>query len=371
MNNDADDALRSSAHPTRANKLRDIFVYDQLEKKIERVSVDSFGNEVTDRGNTLPSISADGRYVAFRSSSAQLVEGDTNKVDDVFIYDREMRTTKRITIGEGKKGGDSPMISADGKYLVFGSSDLLFEGQKECRICIYLRNLESDTTTLVAHAGGFPGHFERISISGDGRFIAFKAYRYHFFDNAESYEDIFVYDRDTDKIIRASVNSNGDESNSGSFRQKISTNGRYVVFQSAASNLIDGDDQNKADFDIFIRDLQTKKTTLVSVDNQGNQLMDNSYYPSISGDGRYVTFTSYDYRDLVSQEQTTGSGLFIYDVQTGKTTLLPKGNNSNTRSSINKDGRYIAFISESSDLVESDTNHAEDIFIYDREGQGM
>ena len=203
-----------------------------------RVSVSSDETQGNDDSDW-SSISNDGRYVAFRSDADNLVSGDTNDFGDIFVRDRQIEITTRISVSsDGAQANDesrNPSISADGRYVVF----------------------ESDADNLV---------------SGD----------------TNGSRDIFVHDLQTGDTKRVSVASNGTQGNNNSRFPSISSDGRYVAFQSLASKLVNGDTNGYQD--IFVHDRQTGVTSIVSVASDGKEGNGDSYGTSISADGRYVAF---------------------------------------------------------------------------------
>ncbi len=163
--------------------------------------------------------------------------------------------------------------------------------------------------------------------------------------------------------------SDGSQANWDSFYPSISANGRYVSFRSGATNLVP--DDNNGTWDIFVHNRQTGHTELVSVANDGTQSNDNSYYSSISFDGRFVAFSSLA-SNLIAEDKNETWDVFVHDRETGSTECVSiatdgtHGNNMSYYPSISYDGRYIAFESLASNLVVNDSNSAIDIFIHDR-----
>ncbi len=227
----------------------------------ERVSVDSGGAQGND-WSQWPSISADGRYVAFGSNANNLVSGDTNASNDVFVHDRQSGATERVSIDSlGAQGNDvsgSSSISADGRYVAFSSS---------------ATNLVSGDTN-----GWMP--------------------------------DVFVHDRQNGTTERVSIDSLGVQGNDGSHNPSISADGRYVAFFSYANTLVSGDTNFTSD--VFVRDRQSGTTKRVSIDSLGAQASWHSYFPSTSADGRYVAFYSFA-NNLVSGDTNLTSDVFVRD----------------------------------------------------------
>ena len=212
------------------------------------------------------------------------------------------------------------------------------------------------------------------AISADGRFIAFTSDADNLVPgDTNATQDVFVHDRQTGTTERVSVSSNGDEGNSfsGDISQiSISADGRFVAFASLASNLVPGDTNNE--YDIFVHDRQTGETERVSVSSFGVEAEDFNWWPSISGDGRFVAFSS-DATNLVPGDMNVKRDVFVHDRETGATervSVSSSGEEATNRSKnpyISGSGRFVAFSSDAVNLVPSDSNGARDIFVHDRE----
>ncbi len=180
--------------------------------------------------------------------------------------------------------------------------------------------------------------------------------------------DVFVHDRQTGATERVSMASDGTQGNSDSGSPALSTDGRYVVFRSWATNLVPNDTNNMGD--VFVHDRQTGETTLVSVASDGTQANRHSYSRSITFDGRYVVFYS-DADNLVPGDTNGTWDVFVHDRQTGTTERVSvasdgtQPNNFSNDPAITDDGRYVAFRSDASNLAPGDTNGYEDIFVKD------
>jgi Tol biopolymer transport system component len=187
--------------------------------------------------------------------------------------------------------------------------------------------------------------------------------------------DVFVHDRQTGTTTRVSVDSAGAEGDGDSSSCSISGDGRYVAFISDATNLLGVGNDNNGFFDVFVHDRQTGETTRVSVDSAGIEGDNNSNFPSISDDGRYVAFES-DADNLVADDNNGSTDVFVHDRQTGATTRVSVdlagvediGDSNNP--SISADGSSVTFQSDADDLVAGDTNFAPDIFVDDLQGAG-
>ncbi|MHB8974090.1 MAG: SdrD B-like domain-containing protein [Pirellulaceae bacterium] len=291
----------SNLVPDDTNGFADVFVYDRQADLIERVSIASDGTQANHMSSA-PSISADGRYVAFISGASNLVPGDTNRQQDVFVYDHQMNTTERVSIasdGTQTTGLSSdPSISADGRYVAFNSqASNLVPGDTNAATDVFVYDRQTDTIERVsvaangAQANG-PCFVYGSPISADGRYVAFYSYASNLVpSDTNGTDDIFVYDRQADTIERVSVAADGTQGNGKSGSPSISLDGRYVGFTSLASNLIPGD--TNGTYDNFVYDRQTDAIQRVSVATDGTQgNAESNYPPAFSGDGHYVAFTS-------------------------------------------------------------------------------
>jgi Ca2+-binding RTX toxin-like protein len=324
-----------------------------------------------------PSISANGRYVAFLSYASNLVSGDTNNEGDIFVYDTAANTTRRVSVGtggiQGNKNSGYSSISADGRYVAFDSfASNLVSGDTNNTSDIFVYDTVANTTRRVSvDSNGTQGNHRSYSgsISADGRYVAFGSYASNLVSGDTNNErDIFVYDTVTNTTRRVSIDSNGIQGNSSSYNPSISADGRYVAFDSFASNLVSGDTNDT--WDIFVYDTVANSTRRVSFDDNGIQGNSSSGYASISADGRYVAFESYA-SNLVSGDTNNELDIFVYDTVTNTTRRVSidsngiQGNSRSSNASISADGRYVVFNSNASNLVSGDTNNATDIFVYD------
>jgi len=211
------------------------------------------------------------------------------------------------------------------------------------------------------------------AISTNGRTVAFESAASNLIaSDANGVQDIFVRNRLSGKTTRASVRSNGGEANASSFNPQISDSGRFVAFSSTATNLI-GLDGNGAS-DVFVRDRDKKKTTRVSTRSNGGEANGSSSVQGISGDGRYVLFHS-NASNLVPGDSNGTTDVFVKDRKTGKTTRVSKrtngsqGNGTSDLSAISPSGRYVAFVSAATNLVPNDSNGNLDVFVHDRQNK--
>ncbi|MFO0999029.1 MAG: hypothetical protein U0936_01720 [Planctomycetaceae bacterium] len=352
------------------------FVVDAGAPVIDLVSESLFPSyRGANNSSSGTSISSDGRFVAFQSSASNLIAGDLNGTDDVFVMDLQTGTTSLVSSGASGQGNNysfRPSISGDGRFVAFQSnaSNLVMDDTNETSD-IFVRDLQTGTTSLVSTGANGHGNGSSIepSISSDGRFISFSSTASNLVtDDTNGYADVFVKDLQTGTITLISTGASG-QGNHDSRDPSISSDGRFVAFSSPASNLVAGDTIDLfSSNDVFVKDLQTGTISLVSVatNGQGNT---RSNSPSISGDGRFVAFIS-DANSVVTGDNNGYQDVFVRDLQTGTTTLVSTGANGQGNSysyqpSISSDGRFVAFHSYASNLVTGDNNGYQDVFARD------
>ena len=357
----------------------DVFVHDRLTGRTERVSEDSMGNPGNGNSNE-PSISADGRFVAFESWADNLVERDTNDEKDIFIHDRQTGRTERVSEDstgiQGNGYSSNPSISADGRFVAFYSNaDNLVERDTNSTGDIFVNDRQTGRTERVSEdSTGIQGnsHSSNPSISAGGRFVAFMSDADNLVErDTNNSPDIFVNDRLTGRTERVSEDSAGIQGNGYSWNPSISADGRFVAFSSSADNLVERDTNSTGD--IFVNDRLTGRTERVSEDSTGIQGNEWSYDPSISADGLFVAFGS-DASNLVERDTNNLPDIFVNDRRTGRTARVSEdsmgiqGNGYSSNPSISADGLFVAFGSDASNMVERDTNGETDIFVHDRLG---
>jgi Tol biopolymer transport system component len=311
--------------PGDTNNASDVFVRDLLLGTTERVSIATGGGQ-GDGDSYYGTITPDGRYVLFTSEATNLVPNDTNRGVDAFVHDRLTGITERVSVdSSGAQTEDlsfsvSGTISADGRYVSFDSSS---------------QNLVPGDTNVVA--------------------------------------DSFVHDRVSGTTQRISIGSSGQQADDGSENSSISGDGRYVVFTSDADNLVAGDTNGRED--VFVRDLLLGTTVRASVGPLGVEANYDSYnyyaHTAISDGGRFVVFQSYASNLTTIIDPNGANDVFVRDMVLGTTALVSvnqsgaPGPGESTRPTISGNGRYIAFESTSSDLVAGDVNSIRDVFVRD------
>jgi len=358
------------------NGVIDVFVHDRVTGVTERVSVDSAGNQ-SNGESTWPALSADGRYVAFMSYASNLVAGDTNGTSDVFVHDRVTGATERVSVdatgGQGDGGSRLAMLSADGSLVGFYSDatnlvvgdtngvDDVFVHDRTTgineRISVDSSGAESDGLSYCA-AGG---------MSADGTRIAFVSRATNLVaGDTNGKQDIFLHDRTTGVTTRVSVDSAGNQADDDSDTPALSGDGICVVFESAATDLVTGDTNHFPD--AFLHDMSTGSTERCSVDSSGAEVAGFTKTPAPSTDGRYVAFGS-NAATLVPFDTNKDYDVFIRDRATGTTSLASRntegvqGNGASGPGWFSGDAQVLVFGSKADNLVAGDTNGVGDVFV--------
>ena len=306
-----------------------VYLYDRNMLVLEPISVTNSG-ELGDARSDSASASSDGQWIAFSSFANNLVANDNDNFADIFLFNRTTKTVESISIAangvQGNNDSEEPHISDDGRFVAF----------------------VSDANNLVPN--------DRNGLG-----------------------DVFVYDRIQRSIQRVNISSGGAESNGFTFAPAISGNGRHVVFQSLASNLVSGDTNARSDLFVFDRVQQSLEKLNISFP-LGTQA--SNVFPSISSDGQYVVFESRN-SVVYPADNSTTKNVFVYDryvapagggpdetnnasspIRLVSKPLIGLANNGDSqRASLSSDGRSVVFESRSSNLVASDSNERSDIFI--------
>ena len=367
------------------NGKRDVFVLDRQSGRTTLVSVSSQGVQANDDAGA-PSISADGRYVAFDSYASNLVPGDLNGLSDVFLHDRTTGETRRISVDstgiEALDMSFNPSLSADGRFVAFASyANNLVPGDTNMVRDVFVRDTVLGETTRVSvssagveaddDSGEYRWDTDGRWISADGRFVTFPSNAGNLVagDN-NMYKDIFVHDRQTGQTVRASVSSSGQEGDKECLNTSISANGRVVSFTSDAGNLVPGDSNQVTD--IFAHDLDSGETSRVSVDSTGLESNGGSGGTlgagSLSSDGRYVAFESTG-DNLVPGDNNAKSDVFVHDRQSAETKRISvdasgaEANGPSTVPTLSADNCVVLFTSAASNLIFGDNGLEDDLFL--------
>lgn len=289
--------------------------------------------------NSTPAISADGRYIAFHSW-LPLVPGDANEVGDIFVFDRVTRALERVSVGIGGTDSDNfsaaPHITPDGRYVVFASTSsnlVLGDTNDDWDVFRYDRLTRETVRVSVPHSGLGGLSTVENDVSDNGNFVVFTSNRPGFIEGGTDRVDhIFLRDIAAGTTERITVSPSGDAGNHQSLSPSISGDGRFVAFTSGATNLVSGD--SNAAFDIFLRDRELRTTTLVSVDSTGQQGNGQSSHSRISSDGKFVSFGS----TARLTADATGSDVFVRDLETSTTARIAS---TAFWAPLSGDGRYL------------------------------
>jgi Tol biopolymer transport system component len=375
------------------------YAWAQSTGATTRISVDLYGNEANG-SSTFPAVSANSRFVAFDSGATNLVSVDTNDHQDIFVHDRAMGGITRVSVVSDSTQADgssyAPAISAGGRFVAFHSyATNLVAGDTNGWVDVFVHDGLTGDVARVSVAGdgteGLHGGSLYPAISADGRFVAF----YSCADNlvisdTNDYCDVFVRDRDADdddvfdepgemSTVRVSVATDGTEADSLSDSPSISADGRFVAFESYASNLVAGDANGV--FDVFLHDRDTDGDTVfdepgevstirISVASDGTEGNGYSNTPVISADGRYVAFES-EADNLVPSDTNEYQDIFLRDWKYGVTTRVSvsstgeEGDGHSEAPSISFNGQYVAFVSWAYDLDPVCSYAARHVFVRD------
>jgi Tol biopolymer transport system component len=396
------------------NGYRDVFVRDRLNGTNFLVSVGLNGAAANGMSSE-PAVSADGRYVAFSSLATNLAPGDTNNAMDVFVRDLQLGTNLLVSVsttgGYGNGDSSSPVISADGRYVLFiSSAKNLTAGSFSATPNLFLRDLSLRTNYALTY-----GTFASAAMTPDGHYVAFagslssasSSYYYLYVWDSQAVRRI--YTNDADSVWMVAINPNGQHAAfvmTGSTNWilsaldlvartnwqislgmtyisraglKFSADGRFLAYATTAANVSADGNLVK---DVYLYDFQSGTNLLVSrYYNSSGSPNGPSDSPDISADGRFVAYRSFA-SNCVSGDYNEVSDLFLYDRLTGVTTPLTlnrygtlTANNRSFGPIFSGDGRMLVFLSWASDLLAGDFNQGNDLFaaaaITDTDGDGM
>lgn len=347
--------------PSDTNGVEDVFVRDLVTGVTTRVSIASNGAQGKYE-SFYPSLSADGRYVAFQSAADNLVPDESYYDWDIFVHDRLTSSTEIVSISSSGMHGNSdslfPEISADGRFVAFESRASNLDGSNPGSLNqIFIHDRMTRTTFRVPP---ITGDASNPKLSGDGRYVAFVSLASDLVPGDTNHvEDAFVYDRVTGQIDRVSVSSTGVQADRSIYSLSVSLDGRYASFNSRATTLGE-DDPDGYYFDMFVHDRTIKQTKRVTIRDDGSDFSTTNLFTSgISGDGRIIFFDrSYD--------------IYIRDWQQSHTELVSVNSNGEPANrgcsfpDISTDGRVIAFECVADNLDPNDKNGEWDIYVHIR-----
>lgn len=331
--------------------------------------------------SSTPAITTDGRFVAFRSSAANLVAGDTNGMGDIFLRDRETATTVRVSVASDgtQAGGDSwaPAVSADGRLVAFHSyASNLVPGDLNGDADVFVHDTTTGATRRVSVSGaglGGDGASYQPALSADGSLVAFYSAATNLVPgDVNGVRDVFVHDVAAATTELVSVAGDGTRGDGASVHPALSADGNIVVFSSDADTLVPGDSNGVRD--VFARDRSAGTTARVSVSSAGLQgdgaASSSAERVDVSADGRLVVFTS-SAANLVAGDLNGRADVFLRDRTAGTTSRVSvttagaEGNGTSSGPAISADGRLVAFRSETTNLFPGDFNGSPDVFVRD------
>ncbi|MCA9166385.1 MAG: PD40 domain-containing protein [Planctomycetales bacterium] len=388
-----------------------LYAWDVQSRQIEMVSINSAG---TGASSAIPdvenSISPDGRFVAFRSSATNLVNLDNNGIDQIYLRDRQLKTTTLVSIdylggvgGNGHSYVTPNAISDGGRFVTFYGNATNLVNAPVLGSAAYVRDMATGITSFVSlHTDGIQGREGTApSITPDGTRVVFTSRANDLSPlDSNNRSDVYVRDLTEHQTILVSVNAAGTAAGAqpgGVFESRlptaISPDGTIVAFHSMAIDLVGGKVDDQSTVDVFVRDLSTSVTRAVSNSIDGIHLGNaNSYTAadptyhlglSMSRDGRFVAFES-TASNLVFDDSNRRYDVYLGDVHEQTTELVTKldaefslprlGNFGGALRSVSRDGRFVAYTAEQGDVaLGSDITPTESIpfpqitpFVYDR-----
>lgn len=306
----------SNLVPDDTNGVADIFRYDRRDGLLTRVSLGGRTRQANGAA-AAPAVSADGRFVAFRSTAENLVPNDGNGFADIFLRDTREETTVRISVNSAGEEADAPSygtpsLSADGRYVAFVSAAANLSPLDGNGVTkdIFVRDTQARSTVCVSHARGTKsaaGESASPSLSADGRTLAFIAFAEGLVPGDGNHTaDVFLADLATGEITRVAGG------NDAALAVSVSADGRRLVFLSHAANLLPGDHNEEPD--IFRYDRDTRQLTRVNVTPDGTEADDNSSAPAISADGSVIAFVSWS-SALMPKQRFSRGDVFVTDHQ--------------------------------------------------------
>jgi hypothetical protein len=378
------ESFANTLHPDDAEFALDIFARDQATDTTALISRASGAAGANSNGSSLwAATSADGRFVAFESTATNLDAADIDSVADIYVRDRASENTFLVSRANG--GGGAKANGASAQSDISGASGIvafqsaatnLDAADADTSLDIFIRDIAQATTEYVSRASGAAGvasngSSEDASLNGDGTLVVFESTATNLHpDDADIPKDVYLRDRIADTTILVSRASGvaGAKGNGASVNGYVSADGRYVAFQSQSTNL-HPDDSDTA-FDIYVRDLVTNTTMLVSraSGTAGEAANASAVDPYISFDGRFITFDS-GATNLTPGDTNGISDIFVRDIgaeYTVRASLDADGsqvfNGNPTRPAIAGDGRGVAFYSDGN-FVPDDTNFDHDVMV--------
>jgi Tol biopolymer transport system component len=394
------DSNASNLVPGDTNDAPDVFRYDTLSGSLHRVSLATGARQLSEHSSHA-AISGDGRTIAFKvrgpdDDQPADFTPDCRDGPNIVVWTADGDGLECVSVtndavpadrmGGASSVSDTPAINYDGRFVAFTTYAPLVIDDDNGNQDIYVIDRQTGLVELVSGTDG-DGVAERAAISASGRYVAFTSTSSNLVEgDTNGVADVFVYDRLADRMERISVagsGAEGDDTSGGSFGSvDISWDGRFVVFDTDASNLTD-----TADCPIVVRDRALSSVECIAVDSDGNIAAGLTRSGTVSADGRIVAFASLDHTLAVGaafdsanvylrwreppepvegwQPDPVERGPALAPATT--TVLTPAGDGTSGQPVISGDGKWVAFWSDATNLVPGDDNGFRDVFLHDRE----
>ncbi|HEX3873536.1 MAG TPA: hypothetical protein VHW26_05285 [Solirubrobacteraceae bacterium] len=361
----------------------EIYVDDDAAQSVRLVSATAAGGPANGASSE-PSISGDGRTVAFVSTASNLVGGVAHGIQNIYLETAGGGPPTLVSVGVGGSATDGnsyqPEISANGRFVVFTSTaDDLIAGDDNDKPDVFERDLVAGVTrrvSVASHGGQANGPSSNASVSGDGRYVTFASTSSNLVGRQKTAtEEVYVHDTASNLTNVISVSSGGTRQNaavSSPFTQisSISGDGRYVAFDSDATNLTKGGRNGHTN--VYVRDRTRKRTELVSVSSTGTAGDNDSFSPEISPDGHFVVFDSL--ADDLAPDAAAGSNVYVRELGSAETTTVDVTADSRTRDPelsssllqqpvVSANGAFGVFESGADNLVSSPSNGVENLYL--------
>ena len=350
----------------------DVFAYDRVTKQTELISRGPDGKPGNNSSHR-PSVSPDGRYVAFTSLAKNLLADPTMTAcggipcTNIFVYDRVTKKQTlanlntlglRMSVEERMSFEFGPILSRDGKSVVFTTDHPIGPGDTNNNLDVAVRDLSASVTRIAStNSAGqvVPSGNNEATMSYDGRYVVFTAFSPLVPEDTNETFDVYRRDLQTGDIMLISKTKSGGIANRASNQAVISGNGQFVAYISRATNIVPGDTNENND--VFVYNVQTGATQRINVTSRGNQAVGETYYPDISYDGRYVVYGSLA-SNLVLADSNDAIDIFLYDRSVNLTRRINRGSHDGVQangwsffSSISGDGKTVAFTSYATNLT--------------------
>lgn len=350
----------------------EVYLHDRVRHTTEQVSPERTTSSADGFNVRNPVVSAGGRFVAFDTAADDLPADDDDVESDVFVWDRQAGTTTLVSTPPVEPGQQSASrnaaISDDGRVVAYVSA-MWSETASGVDRAVYAFDRQEQVTEVVFAWPDADGDgISAPALSPDGRYVAFRTSTGYGTDQASS--SVLLHDRVTD---RTEVVTELGGAAPPSDPPAVSGDGRFVAFASSSAELVPGDDDD--DVDVFVRDLLTGSTEMVSAGDPGLPDDGDSMSPSISADGRHVVFHSD--ATLSPEDTDQGRDVYVYDRETERTTLVSTDLEADPRTddrrvdpgswdaSMDAEGRNVAFSTPDRLGDGRDTNRLTDIYVHD------